>query len=477
MQEPDTGYQGWIEANLIFVAPDEVGRVQTLSVREGDTVKTGDPLFTVDDDLQQADLAQVKASLTNAQQTYDRASMLLRTGAGTQKDYDAAEAVLRDAQARLNSSQTRLSRRTRFSPVDGTVQQIYFRPGEMVPADRPVLSCCRRATSKRVFTCRRKCCPASATATKSKSAATVAPSDLTAHVSFIARQSEFTPPVIYSLDERSKLVFLIEALPNKPGEPACWSADRRYVCLARRRLRRSRRRRDERARRTGHRSHGAAPDIVIDVHGLTKSFGGRQVVRNLSMQVKRGTIFGFLGPNGSGKTTTIRMLCGLLTPDEGGGTCLGYDIRTEAAKIKTRVGYMTQRFSLYEDLSVRENLEFVARIYGMRAAGRCGQGDDRAAWPARPRGAGRRQAFRRLETAARARRLHAAESAACYCSTSRPPASTPRRGAISGARFIGSPPTASPCSSPRITWTKLSAATRSPISLSAKCLPAARCMR
>lgn len=107
------------------------------------------------------------------------------------------------------------------------------------------------------------------------------------------------------------------------------------------------------------------PDIVIDVHGLTKSFGGRTVVRDLSMQVKRGTIFGFLGPNGSGKTTTIRMLCGLLTPDQGNGTCLGYDIRTEAAKIKTRVGYMTQRFSLYEDLSVRENLEFIARIYGL----------------------------------------------------------------------------------------------------------------
>src|SRR6266516_7713747 len=97
-----------------------------------------------------------------------------------------------------------------------------------------------------------------------------------------------------------------------------------------------------------------APDIAIDVEGLTKSFGGRKAVRNLSMQVKRGTIFGFLGPNGSGKTTTIRMLCGLLTPDQGSGTCLGYDIRTETAKIKTSVGYMTQRFSLYEDLSVRE---------------------------------------------------------------------------------------------------------------------------
>src|SRR6202163_2065204 len=111
--------------------------------------------------------------------------------------------------------------------------------------------------------------------------------------------------------------------------------------------------------------HSTTPDVVIDVHGLTKSFGGRVVVRDLSMQVKRGTIFGFLGPNGSGKTTTIRMLCGLLTPDQGSGTCLGYDIRTEAAKIKNSVGYMTQRFSLYEDLSVRENLEFVARIYGL----------------------------------------------------------------------------------------------------------------
>ena len=108
-----------------------------------------------------------------------------------------------------------------------------------------------------------------------------------------------------------------------------------------------------------------AHDIVIDVHGLTKKFDGRAVVRNLSMQVKRGTIYGFLGPNGSGKTTTIRMLCGLLTPDEGTGTCLGYDIRTETDKIKRQVGYMTQHFSLYQDLSVRENLEFIGRVYGI----------------------------------------------------------------------------------------------------------------
>ncbi|WP_321339656.1 ABC transporter ATP-binding protein [Breoghania sp.] len=111
-----------------------------------------------------------------------------------------------------------------------------------------------------------------------------------------------------------------------------------------------------------------APDgkaVAIDVEGLTKSFGSKTVVRDLTMRVGRGQIYGFLGPNGSGKTTTIRMLCGLLTPDSGHGTCLGYDIATESAQIKPRVGYMTQRFSLYEDLSIRENLEFVARVYGL----------------------------------------------------------------------------------------------------------------
>ena len=103
-------------------------------------------------------------------------------------------------------------------------------------------------------------------------------------------------------------------------------------------------------------------EVVIDVEGLTKSFDGKVVVRNLSMQVKRGQIYGFLGPNGSGKTTTLRMLCGLLTPDSGRGTAMGFDIRTDNEEIKRHVGYMTQRFSLYQDLSILENLEFVARV-------------------------------------------------------------------------------------------------------------------
>ena len=123
--------------------------------------------------------------------------------------------------------------------------------------------------------------------------------------------------------------------------------------------------------------------LAIHARGLAKSFGARQAVRGLSIDVPTGTIYGFLGPNGSGKTTTIRMLCGLLTPDAGEGTCLGYDLLRETAKIKRDVGYMPQRFGLYEDLTIRENLEFVARIYEMpdarqaasEAIGRLGLGE------------------------------------------------------------------------------------------------------
>jgi ABC-2 type transport system ATP-binding protein len=147
-------------------------------------------------------------------------------------------------------------------------------------------------------------------------------------------------------------------------------------------------------------------EIAIDVNGLTKSFDGRTVVRDLSLKVPKGEIYGFLGPNGSGKTTTLRMLCGLLTPDAGEGTCLGYDIRTEAEAIKRNVGYMTQRFSLYSDLSIRENLEFVARVYGVPNPRHRPARADRAAGSARGRIVGR------LEAAACAWRLHPARTAA-----------------------------------------------------------------
>jgi ABC-2 type transport system ATP-binding protein len=111
--------------------------------------------------------------------------------------------------------------------------------------------------------------------------------------------------------------------------------------------------------------HQMNSNLVIDVRGVTKKFGERTVVNNIAMQVRPGEIYGFLGPNGSGKTTFLRMLCGLLNADGGEGSCLGYDFRTQSAEIKKHVGYMTQRFSFYEDLSIEENLDFIARIYGV----------------------------------------------------------------------------------------------------------------
>ena len=106
--------------------------------------------------------------------------------------------------------------------------------------------------------------------------------------------------------------------------------------------------------------------LAINVQGITKIFSGKTVVNHVDLQVKHGEIYGFLGPNGSGKTTFIRMLCGLLKPDDGTGSCLGHNVLTEQRAIKRKVGYMTQRFSLYEDLSIRENLDFVARLYGIQ---------------------------------------------------------------------------------------------------------------
>ena len=210
------GYQGWVEADMIFVSPDEPGRVIKLNVREGDQVKEGAPLYSVDDDLQKADLNQNNATLANAQQTYDRASALSKTGSGTQANLDSAVSALRVAEARVNASQTRLTRRSAFAPVSGSIQQIYFREGEMVPGQRPVLSIMPPGNIKVRFFVGEADLPKFALGDDVRVTCDNCASDLTAKIYFIATMAEYTPPVIYSLEERNKLVYLIQARPNKP---------------------------------------------------------------------------------------------------------------------------------------------------------------------------------------------------------------------------------------------------------------------
>ncbi len=212
---PDA-FQGWVEANLIFVAPDEAGRVETLTVREGDKINAGDPLLSVDADLQKADVNMNTAALTNAQQTFARAQQLAKTGSGTQKDYDTAQNDLRTAEARLASSQTRLARRSLAAPVTGTVEQVYFRPGEMVPAGRPIVALLPPGNLKIRFFVPQSVLPRLAYGDRVTVSCDGCAPDLGAKISFISRSAEFTPPVIYSLEERAKLVFLIEALPEQP---------------------------------------------------------------------------------------------------------------------------------------------------------------------------------------------------------------------------------------------------------------------
>jgi len=215
-EKRDPGYQGWVEADMIFVSPDESGRVTKLDVREGDEVKVGDHLYSVDDDLQQADLNQNKATLANAQQTYDRAAALSKTGAGTQATLDSAVSALRVAEAHVVTSQTRLARRNGYAPVAGTVQQIYFREGEMVAAGRPVLSIMPPGNMKLRFYVSETDLPKFAIGDEVRVTCDNCAADLTARIYFIATSAEYTPPVIYSLDERNKLVYLIQARPAKP---------------------------------------------------------------------------------------------------------------------------------------------------------------------------------------------------------------------------------------------------------------------
>jgi HlyD family secretion protein len=215
-QSDDSALQGWVEADLVFVSPDEQGRLEQLKVREGDHVKKDQLLFTVDDDLQRADVAVKEAAVTNAQQSFDRAKELLTTASGTRKTYDDAQAALRQAIANLEWSKTRLLRRQALSPDTGTVEEVYSRQGETVPPGRAVIALLPPGNLKLRFFAPEALLP------KIKYGETVAVScdgcdkGLTAKVTFIAKSAEYTPPVIYSLQERAKLVFLIEARPVDP---------------------------------------------------------------------------------------------------------------------------------------------------------------------------------------------------------------------------------------------------------------------
>jgi HlyD family secretion protein len=217
-QNDSGALQGWVEADFVFVSADEAGRIETLSVREGDRVGKGAQLFTVDDDLQQAELIVRASTVTTAQQAFERAKELLRSAAGTQKNYDDAESALRQAQANLAWAQTRLARRRAFSPGDAVIHQIYYRPGETVAAGRPVIAMLPTANLKVRFFAPEGRLPSIKIGDTIHVSCDGCNKDLTATISFIARSVEYTPPVIYSMEERNKLVFLIEARPAEPDK-------------------------------------------------------------------------------------------------------------------------------------------------------------------------------------------------------------------------------------------------------------------
>jgi HlyD family secretion protein len=208
--------QGWVEADTIFVSPDEQGRVEVLKVREGDTVKQGDLLFTLDDDLQRADLVVRQAALSTAQQAFNRAEELLKSASGTQKALDEAQALLRQTKANLAAAQTRLDRRRVESPDGGTIQEVYFRPGETVQPGRPVIALLPPANLKIRFYAPEPLLSAIEIGETVNVSCDGCEAGLTAKVTFIAKSAEYTPPVIYSREERAKLVYLIEAHPERP---------------------------------------------------------------------------------------------------------------------------------------------------------------------------------------------------------------------------------------------------------------------
>jgi len=208
-------WQGWIEADMVFVSPDEGGRLTALNVAQGDQVKAGDVLFTLDDDLQRADLGQARATLDNAEQAFARARQLIKTGAGTQREFDATQSAFRVAKAQAASAETRLARRIVRAPAGGTVQEVYFRAGEMASAQKPVVALLPPGNIKARFYVRETELAGLKLGDKVSLTCDGCAAAIGAQVIFKSQTVEYTPPVIYSLEERGKLVFLIQARPDR----------------------------------------------------------------------------------------------------------------------------------------------------------------------------------------------------------------------------------------------------------------------
>ncbi len=427
LAHPDMAtYQGYGEGEYVLVAPQIAGTIETLDTERGQTVHKGDVLFTLEHVSEQAAVNQAKAEVEHNVATLadllkakrkpeldqlvasrDEASAALQIAeVNLQRDMKQiktqaiSQATLDTDRATLTIRHARnwLKPRRHWKPAN-------CRPAAMMPcwrhkpmpwhrrlrlrkrngssikrnckrhlmrsfsirftawvsiinAGQPIVSLLPSTNIKVRFFVPATALPALPAGTKVQISETGAKDSIPAHISYISPQAEYSPPELYNRGNREKLFVHAgsharhDARKNSSGPAGRCRG--RYV--------------DGQAIRRPM-SDAVSSDtenkFAISVHDLRKSFGTKEVVRGCSIDVPYGSIYGFLGPNGTGKTTTIRMLCGLLTPDGGEGTCLGFNIRTQAAEIKRRSGYMPQKFGLYDDLTIRENLEFVARLYEM----------------------------------------------------------------------------------------------------------------
>ena len=366
-------------------------------------------------------------------------------GSPCPEEIKAAENQVKQAGTAIEQAKWRLSKRSLAAPSAGRVDDIIRNPGDVAGPSAPVISMLPDGAVKLSVFVPEASFSSVAVGEMLKVRCDGCPDGIEARISYVSPDPEFTPPVIYSLETRQKLVYLVEArpvgdaTPLQPGQIVDVVLGEGIANSAG----------HERALSLLHYSlfairsvATAAPNERHRRQEPGEALRRQDRRRSCHLTVAEGEIVGFLGPNGSGKTTTIRIMCGLLTPDEGEGEVLGYDLRTESLKIKREVGYMTQKFSFYEDLTIAENLEFVARLYQLKPVSEHVDRTLEDLGLATRRGQLAGTLSGGLEAAPRARRLHPCTSRSCSCSTSPPPASTRRPGASSGTRSIVSRTTA-----------------------------------